>query len=298
MIPRSESRDGTPISLILIHTNEGNHSPGLKPDHTAEDLAVYLDQANSEGDWKSYHLICDDDSTVRYVDDSQAAWSALSANKRSLNLCFTGWAAWPTSEWYRHDPMLRLGAQAVARWCAAYGIPARKLTPSQVGASWWGIAGHWDWTLGMRNGNHTDPGANFPWDRFITYVNAASARPAIVEDPVWRLERTKAPLLSKVGDHPDGSWDAVEDVITLPGPAGGWHGRELAHVTFGYGGGFIQEAWWGGGPAVVHVVDPSTPLYVNAFTTLPWEAPPAGARFLTLRYAAPAGGSVGIETEH
>lgn len=170
MIPRSESRAGTPISLIITHTNEGPHGAGLTPDHTAEDLAAYLDRANAAGDWKSYHLICDDDSVVHYVPDSQAAWSALSANKRSLNICFTGWAAWPRSEWLLHDRMLRLGAAEVAKWAKAYSIPVRKLTPLQVGADWLGICGHWDWTLGKHNGNHTDPGANFPWDYFISLI--------------------------------------------------------------------------------------------------------------------------------
>jgi N-acetylmuramoyl-L-alanine amidase len=293
MVLRGESRAGMPISLIIVHTNEGPHGVGLNPDHTAEDLAAYLDRANAEGDWKSYHLICDDDSVVRYVPDSEASWSALAANMRSLNICFTGWAAWPRSEWLAHDRMLRLGAVEVAKWSKAYGIPARKLTPAQVGLDLRGICGHWDWTLGKRNGTHTDPGPNFPWDLFISYMISASP-----EDTMpWRLDRTPSKMLSKAGDHPASDWAAVEDVIALPGPAGGWRGRILTHTVFGYGGAFIQEAWWGGLPSPVHVVKPSAPAYAPAFLELVWEAP-TGARWLTIRYAAPAGGSIGIETEH
>jgi hypothetical protein len=296
MVLRSESRAGTPITLIIVHTNEGPHGAGLNPDHTAEDLAAYLDRANAEGDWKSYHLICDDDSTVRYVPDSQAAWSALSANKLSLNICFTGWAAWPRSEWLLHDRMLRRGAAEVAKWAKAYTIPVRKLSPMQVGADWLGICGHLDWTLGKRNGNHTDPGPYFPWDLFIDYVLGRPSTPS--EDTMpWRLDRTPSKLLSKAGDHPDGDWAAVEDVIALPGPAGGWRGRILTHTVFGYGGGFIQEAWWGGPMGVIHVVKPGAPTYAPAFIELVWEAP-ATARWLTIRYASPSGGSIGIETEH
>jgi hypothetical protein len=287
MVLRSESRAGIPISLIIVHTNEGPHGVGLAPDHTAEDLAAYLDRANAEGDWKSYHLICDDDSVVRYVPDSQAAWSALAANKLSLNICFTGWAAWPRSEWLLHDRMLRLGAAEVAKWTKAYNIPIRKLSPMQVGADWLGICGHLDWTLGKRNGNHTDPGPYFPWDLFIGYVLGPQSTPS--EDPMpWRLDRTPAKLMSRSGDHPDGSWPAVEDVIMLPTSVTG------TATVLGYGGGWIQEAWWG--PSGAHVVKPEAAAYVPAFTELVWMAP-AGSRWLTIRYAAPAGGSIGIK-EH
>jgi hypothetical protein len=286
MVLRSESRAGTPISLIIVHTNEGPHGAGLNPDHTAEDLAAYLDRANAEDDWKSYHLICDDDSTVRYVPDGQAAWSALSANKLSLNICFTGWAAWPRSEWLLHDRMLRRGAVEVAKWAKAYSIPVRKLSPMQVGADWLGICGHLDWTLGKRNGNHTDPGPYFPWDLFINYVLGPQS-PSSEDDMPWRLERTPAKLMSKAGDHPDASWSPVEDVITLPEGAIG------TATVVGYGGAWIQEAWWG--PSGAHIVKPEAPVYAPAFAEQVWKAP-AGTRWLTIRYAAPAGGSVGPVT--
>jgi hypothetical protein len=45
------------------------------------------------------------------------------------------------------------------------------------------------------------------------------------------------------------------------------------------------------------VVDPTTGAAFQSFWPTGWEAP-ANARFLVLRYAAPNGGSVGIEAEH
>lgn len=302
MWPRGcESRDGTPITLVLIHTNEGPHDPGQAVDRTAEDLAAYLDRPDIKA---SYHVIVDDDGLTPYLPDGMASWSAFSANHKSLNLCFTGWAHWARADWLAHDPMLRFGAEQVRRWCATYGIPAVKIGPTELVANHAGCAGHVDWTHAalMMNPNapdsHTDPGDSFPWDVFLGYVGL-SPTPTAPEssDMTWRLERTNAPLLAKPGDAPTASWAAVEDVISLCGPAGPttWHGRQLCHVVFGRGGAFIQEAWWG--PVGGHVVDPATPLQVGAFASLPWEAP-AGARFLTLRYAAPAGGSVGIEVQH
>ncbi|MGH3773957.1 MAG: hypothetical protein ACRDRW_21630 [Pseudonocardiaceae bacterium] len=115
------------------------------------------------------------------------------------------------------------------------------------------------------------------------------------ENMAWRLERTPLPAGKNLGDHPDASWPAAEDIIALPGPAGGWHGRMLVYPVFGFGGAWIQEAWWGpsGGP----IVPPDKGLAVGQFQTSAWEAP-ANSCFLVIRYAAPAGGSVGVETEH
>lgn len=175
-IVKSESRRGVMISLVAIHTNEGDNKPNEADDKTAENLAVYLDRENAAGRGKSYHLICDDDSTVRYVFDSEAAWALRTGNARSLNLCLTGWARWTRSEWLAHFPMLRRAADEVRAWCDMYNIPLRKLTPEEVGGDWWGICGHVDWTLGKRpilgeaSGTHTDPGQFFPWDIFLPMV--------------------------------------------------------------------------------------------------------------------------------
>ncbi|MCA1695660.1 MAG: N-acetylmuramoyl-L-alanine amidase [Actinobacteria bacterium] len=161
MIPRgSQSRAGTPISLIVLHTAEGAT--------TAAGLEHYLDQPGVEA---SYHKMCDDTTTITYLPDEVASWSVLSGNNRSLNVCVTGFAKWPTSEWLAHDGMLHRAATVARDWCAGHHIPAVKLSPAGVGADQWGICGHWDWTIGKRDGTHTDPGPNFPWDVFISYVN-------------------------------------------------------------------------------------------------------------------------------
>jgi N-acetylmuramoyl-L-alanine amidase-like protein len=175
-IVKSESRRGTPISLVAIHTNEGNNKPNEADDKTAENLAGYLDRENAAGRSKSYHRICDDDSTVIYAPDSNASWALRTGNSRSLNLCLTGWSHWSRAQWLEHLPMLHRAANEVRGWCLKYNIPMCKLTPQQVGADQRGICGHGDWsvgkrpTLGKASGDHTDPGPNFPWDLFIPMV--------------------------------------------------------------------------------------------------------------------------------
>ncbi len=290
MIPRGcESRNGTPITLVSLHTSEGAI--------TTASLASFLDQPGVEA---SYHVLVDDHGAVRYLSDDVAAWAMLSGNHRSLQVCLTGFARWPRSEWLVHDNMLRTAAAQVRVWCRQHNIPAVKLTPAQVGADLYGVCGHWDWTLGKRDGTHTDPGAFFPWDVFMGYVNPTSAPTSAAQEALmtWRLERTAAPLLAKSGDHPDGTWTAVEDTVALPGPAAGWRGRIVCWPVFGYGGGWVQEGWWGGAPGGDHhIVTPDKGLFVPQFTSQYWPAPD-GARFLVLRYAAAAGGSVGVEPEH
>jgi hypothetical protein len=115
------------------------------------------------------------------------------------------------------------------------------------------------------------------------------------EDMAWRLERTPLPAGNRLGDNPSESWPTTEDIVALPGPAGGWRGRILTYPVFGFGGAWIQEAWWG--PAGGPIVPRDKGLAAGQFQSLIWEAPES-SRFLVIRYAAPAGGSIGIETEH
>lgn len=116
-----------------------------------------------------------------------------------------------------------------------------------------------------------------------------------------RLDPTPLPTGAGPDVLPDGTWTTTEDTITTPGPVGGWSGRTLEHLTFGYRGGFVQEAW--SGPSGHHYVDRWDPgkktggRYFPGFATVGWELP-AGDRFLVVRYATRAKGSVTTETEH
>lgn len=167
MSAKSSSRGGSPVTLIAVHTNEGDNPAFETTDHRAENLAAWMD-----GQPVSYHKIVDDDSVVNYVPDVRMSWALRSGNSRSLNVCFIGRAAWTRGEWLQHDRMLRMGGDIVRNWSIIHGIPARKLTPEQVNRDQRGVIGHWDWTIGKRDGSHTDPGPGFPWDLFMRYVNA------------------------------------------------------------------------------------------------------------------------------
>lgn len=164
MNENSSPRDGTPISLIAVHTNEGPNDAAL-PDLAAENLIRWMGDNGV-----SYHRVCDDDSCPQMVADDRVSWSLRRGNSRSLNLCFIGSASWTRPEWLAHPRMLELGAEQAARWAEVHDIPLVKLSPAQVGADRRGFIGHIDWTLGKNDGSHTDPGDGFPWDVFMDLV--------------------------------------------------------------------------------------------------------------------------------
>jgi hypothetical protein len=165
MAAKSSDRQGTRPTLVAIHTNEGPNPADVFPDRTAENLARWMNDQEV-----SYHKVVDDDSVVNYVSDGRYSWSLRSGNRRSLNLCLMGYSRFTHDEWLRHLSMLKLAAAEVREWCDKYGIPIRKLSPADVGRDQSGICGHVDWTLGKKDGNHTDPGEGFPWDVFISFV--------------------------------------------------------------------------------------------------------------------------------
>lgn len=120
------------------------------------------------------------------------------------------------------------------------------------------------------------------------------------ERNVLRLDAT-APQLD---GQPNGDWPNIEECVSLVGPAGGWSGRQVVHVHSGYGGMFIQEAWWQGGPANgTHVVNRYDAHAKQGGAFLPqlssafWEAPLESRGFI-FRYTSRARGSLTIETEH
>lgn len=288
MIPRGcESRNGTPVTLVAVHTSEGAT--------TTASLASFLDQPGVEA---SYHVLVDDTGTYRYLPDDVACWAMLSGNPRSVQVCLTGFAHWTRQEWLGHDNMLRMAAAQVQEWCLTHNIPPVKLTPAQVGADFPGVCGHWDWTVGKRDGTHTDPGPNFPWDRFMTYVNPIAHRKG--HTVMDQLPATPPPADPKSDPKtwPQRNYDVGFDV------AGGWEG-DIA-LEFGaqdWGGrtgddvrGFLYLASWHTPNGLV----PADPAYtvagggrpIHAHTPTVALVAPKGATALTLNYAAPGGAYV------
>ena len=117
----------------------------------------------------------------------------------------------------------------------------------------------------------------------------------------YRIDPTPFPLDTPADTRPTGTWTAVEHTISTPGPVGGWSGRVLQHLTAGWLGMFIQEAW--SAPSGTHFVpryDPKTNTggkYVDSFMRESWEHP-KGDYALIVRLATRAHVTITTETEH
>jgi len=175
----NSGRDGATIDLFLLHTQEGNGN--------ADSLARWLSSPTNE---VSYHYTISEDyndhgvTVCDVVDTDRCSWSALSANRRSINLCFAGSrASWSREEWLRQSRAIDVAAYLVAQDCMKYNIAPNVIPGPNYNADPPGISDHRYCTNYLKDGNtHTDVGDNFPWDVFEAalhkYAKPAAVRPA------------------------------------------------------------------------------------------------------------------------
>ena len=165
----NSGRSGTKIDAFLLHTQEGGGG-----DSAAEDLANYLANPANQ---VSYHYTISQASdggvtVVDVVDTDMASWSVLSANPRSINLCFAGSkASWTRADWLKQQGnAIDVAAYIAVQDCKKYGIPTTVIAPPYTGRIP-GISDHAYVTKVLKDGTHTDVGPGFPWDAFTTAVN-------------------------------------------------------------------------------------------------------------------------------
>lgn len=165
--PNHSSRGGATVKYVVIHTAEGAR--------TAAALGNYFSNPSVQA---SSHVGIDNGTTEQYVAYDRAAWTLLNGNPSSDNAELCGFAAWSRDEWFRNQGMLDRAAQWIADRCRARGIPIRKLTPAQIDAGWSGVIGHIDWSQSaIGQGDHWDPGYNFPWDYVIQKAQGLNPTP-------------------------------------------------------------------------------------------------------------------------
>jgi N-acetyl-anhydromuramyl-L-alanine amidase AmpD len=165
-------RSGTRRStrLIVIHTAECGERKGA-----ARGVASWFQNPAARG---SAHATVDADEIVQHMgwDEKAAHARGGDANATGVGIEHAGRASQTAAEWgddYSRR-MLERSAALVAELCARYGIPPVRLTPAQVAAGEHGICGHADVTAAYAvRGGHTDPGPDFPWDRYMSMVRGA-----------------------------------------------------------------------------------------------------------------------------
>lgn len=161
--PNCQDRGGAKIDAVFIHTQEGGGG-----DDAALNLAQFLANPANQ---VSYHYTISQASdggvtVVDCVDTDQASWSVLSANNRSINLCFAGSSAsWTRAQWLQQSKAIDVAAYIIVADCKKYGIPLNVIAPPYTGRIP-GISDHRYVTKVLGDGTHTDVGDGFPWDVF------------------------------------------------------------------------------------------------------------------------------------
>jgi N-acetylmuramoyl-L-alanine amidase len=158
-----KGRGGRVPTLIGIHTMEAPEAGS-----TAENVANYFKTVDASAHW-----CVDNNSRVRTVNDADGAWTMPPTNLYSLNVELAGYAGQSPLQWEDGYSIaaLEIAAVCVAEWCRKYDIPVRHLTAGGIDAGEKGIAGHWDVNNVFHQSDHTDPGVNFPWQRFLYNVS-------------------------------------------------------------------------------------------------------------------------------
>jgi hypothetical protein len=165
MAYKSSPRGAAPVRLVVVHTAEGAR--------TAASLGAYFWRDDIQA---SSHVGIDGSNTLQFVPYDRAAWTVRSGNPVSDNAELTGFARWTRDQWLSTGTVdgvtnprgiLDRTAAWIRSRCLARNIPIRKITAADVAAGRSGVIGHVDWTYGMHDGTHTDPGPGFPWDYVI-----------------------------------------------------------------------------------------------------------------------------------
>ncbi len=173
--------DGRTIRLIVIHTMEID-----EVDHAAEAVANYFASGQVQA---SAHLNIDNNSIVRGVAPKHVAWAAPGANSDGLQLELAGRAGQSVSNWddrYSRD-LLKLAADAVAQYSIRYKIPIRKLSNHELAHGYKGLIGHVQASEVYKQSTHTDPGSNFPWEKFIRMARYRKAVRTLTSLPTLKF---------------------------------------------------------------------------------------------------------------
>lgn len=175
--PRSTAN----IVGICVHDTEGVTSAQAN-DETDDNITTY--QCDSQTG--SYHVMVGvDGERIRQNTDDWATWSTGNkGNDILLHICFVGSARQTRAQWLAQDTMLRAGATVIRHWSDRYGIPLRRVNAGTLP----GVLGHAD-TRVWGGTDHTDPGANFPFDRLIELAKGGARPPMKGPDDMTEEDR-------------------------------------------------------------------------------------------------------------
>lgn len=155
----------TEIDLIILHSEEA-----AETSTTSLNVANWFAGNNAPN--ASSHYALDDGETIQCVKDEDIAYHALSANKFSIGIEHAGFARQTRDQWCDSfsTQMLKRSAKLTAHLCKKWNIPVKYIDIDGLVNKERGITTHANCTKAYNEGNHWDPGPNFPVDLYITWV--------------------------------------------------------------------------------------------------------------------------------
>lgn len=200
---QSSTRGGAQVRLLVIHTTEGI----LR----AADLRAWKAWPGSSHAAADQYGALLDGPGDGFVDYGKASWTLRSGNAVSDNIELCALAKWTRTDWLARPKLIEAAAVWLARRHRARPhIPLVKLTPAQVRAGMSGVIGHNDWTVGMKDGTHWDPGPGFPWDLVLKRANQLAAGQQLPPLPVEDDMPTPRELWEHQIATDDGTFSAEE----------------------------------------------------------------------------------------
>ena len=151
---RSGTRPLSAIRWIVLHCTQSN---------SARSSAQWFANPDSAG---SAHILVDDRECYRTLGNEVIPWGAPGANKMGWHVEHAGFAEWTRQKWLSHEETVRRGAFKCAQHAVKFGIPVDLLSDDELRRGRKGFITHAQCTR-VFGGSHTDPGTNFPFDRFL-----------------------------------------------------------------------------------------------------------------------------------
>ncbi|MFI5677479.1 N-acetylmuramoyl-L-alanine amidase [Streptomyces cellulosae] len=143
----SDRPDSYPVDYVVIHVTEETYD---------DTLAIFT---NPQKQVSAHYLVRSADGHIaQCVREADVAWHAgnWDYNTRSIGIEHEGWVDRPA---YFTDALYEQSAKLTAAICGEYGIPKDRAH----------IIGHYE----VPGSDHTDPGPNWDWTRFIRLVDVA-----------------------------------------------------------------------------------------------------------------------------
>lgn len=156
-----------PVTLVVVHSMEAPEKG-----ETAENVAAYFKRGERVA---SAHFNVDSNSIVQSVRERDIAYHAKSVNHNGIGIEHAGYARQTRNEWLDaySTAMLRLSAKLTAELCKRYGLPVCFVDASGLKRGEKGVTTHVQASKAFNPGGHHDPGAGFPMDLYLKWVNQA-----------------------------------------------------------------------------------------------------------------------------